>query len=83
MSSDDNFAGTQTSTAMREMVADPQDPDLYQVVSLDSKGLRTILGRGLTREQALAWLKGQHPMPGRKIGVLPDTRFNRKLLNDS
>ncbi len=77
--SDEVVTGTQTATFSRDV---ERDGDLYRVVSIDEKGERTVIGRGLSMEEAQKWLLGKHPMTGRKVGPLPDTRFDREILED-
>lgn len=74
--------GTQTETFMRDVELEDPEHDLYRVVQTDAKGNRTILGRRLPAPEARMMLLGKHPMMRRKTGKLPDTRFDREMLEE-
>lgn len=79
---DDDADGTRTATFMRDVELEDRERDLYRVVQIDAKGSRTVIGRGLPAAEARLMLLGRHPMMRRKVGKLPDTRFDREMLEE-
>lgn len=73
--------GTDTQTFSQEV---EPDGDLYCVIRRDSAGNRKVIARNLTLEEAKRVVTGRHPtLNGSIRGAVPDTRFDRMVLNDT